>query len=63
MNIDNFNQIPNNINLPIFYEDIIKCWINVHKTSFSEVNNFENIRKQIIWGNKNITFNKKKFTF
>ena len=59
MNIDNFNQISNITNLPIFYEDLVKCWINVHKTSFSEVNNFESIRKQIIWGNKYITFNKK----
>ena len=39
MNIDNFNQISNNTNLPILYEDIVKCWINGHKTSFSEVNN------------------------
>ena len=63
MNIDNFNQISNNTYLPIFYEDIIKCWINVHKISFSEVNNFENVRKQMIWGNKFIIFNKKSLIF
>ena len=63
MNIDNFYQISNNNNLPIFYEDIIKCWINVHKNSFSGVSNFENIRKQLIWGNKHITFNKKSLIF
>ena len=63
MNIDNFNQISNYSHLPIFYEDILKCWINVHKTSFSEVNNFEHIRKQIIWGNKFITFNKTSLIF
>ena len=58
MNVDNFNQISSNTYLPMFYSDIIKCWINAHKTSFSEVINFEDIRKQIIWGNKYITFNK-----
>ena len=63
MNIDNLNQISKYSHLPIFYEDILKCWINVHKTSFSEVYNFENIRKQIIWGNKFITFNKKSSIF
>ena len=47
----------------LFNDHWIRTWTCVHKTSFSEVNNFENIRKQIIWGNKYITFDKKSLFF
>ena len=47
----------------MFYTDIIKCWINAHKTSFSQVINFKDIRKQKNWVNQYISFNKKSLIF
>ena len=57
MNIDNLKKLPNLNTLSPFYEDLIQCWIEVsHKNS---IETFEYIRKQVIWGNKNLTINNK----
>ena len=59
MNIDNLKKLPKSNTLSPFYEDLIKCWILVSQENCLKTDNFENIRKQIIWGNKNITINNK----
>ena len=42
-----------------FYLEIIKRWILFHETNNTELKNFVEIRKQVIWGNKFIKFQNK----
>ena len=59
MNIDNLKKIPNSNKLSPFYKDLIKCWIQVSQENSVKTDTFENIRKQVIWGNKNLTIKNK----
>ena len=45
--------------IPEFYLEIIKSWILFHETNNTELKNFVEIRKQVIWGNKFIKFQNK----
>ena len=63
MNIDNIKKLPNLNALSPFYEDLVQCWIEVSQESGSKLETFESIRKQVIWGNKNLTINNKCLVF
>ena len=50
--LHNFKQIPK------FYQEVILCW-HEYNRNIKEINNFREIRKEILWGNKHIKFKNK----
>ena len=56
MNIDvkKHKQFLNNI--PEFYKNVLTSWIKTGGGQLSSPLTFSNIRKQILWGNRFITF-------
>ena len=60
MNIDvkKHKQFLNNI--PEFYKNVLTSWIKTGGGQLSSPLTFSNVRKQILWGNRFITFEKKK---
>ena len=58
MNLDNFKNIKiyNKSVIPDFYKDIIDTWICVNQHHFTQQNSFENIRRAVIWGNRDIKY-------
>ena len=58
MNIDvkKHQQFLNNI--PEFYKKVLTSWIKTGGGQLSSPLTFSNIRKQILWGNRFITFEK-----
>ena len=63
MNIDvkKHKQFLNNI--PEFYKNVLTRWIKTGDGQLSSPLTFSNVRKQILWGNRFITFYKKIFIF
>ena len=65
MNIDvkthKHKQFLNNI--PEFYKNVLTSWIKTGGGQLSSPLTFSNVRKQILWGNRFITFEKKKNIF
>jgi hypothetical protein len=59
MNIDvkKHKQFLNNI--PEFYKNVLTSWIKTGGGQLSSPLTFSNVRKQILWGNRFITFEKK----
>lgn len=49
--------------IPSFYTDIVSIWSEVNNKHKQFPNNFYNIRKEIIWGNKHILLNGKNLIF
>ena len=58
-NIENFNKI----DIPDFYRDIVELWLHVNINKTSNIKSYDQIRKQIIWCNKNIKLNNKCLLF
>ena len=58
MNLDSLKNIKsyNKSYIPEFYKDIIDTWIHVNQHNFTQHNSFENIRKAVIWGNRDIKY-------
>ena len=64
MYIDNVKHLPLYESLPEFYKELIRVWVQINKNKITNNHdNFETVRKQIIWGNKNIKFNGKTLIF
>ena len=63
MNIDvkKHKQFLNNI--PEFYKNVLTSWIKTGGGQLSSPLTFSNVRKQILWGNRFITFEKKIYIF
>ena len=63
MNIDvkKHKQFLNNI--PEFYKNVLTSWIKTGGGQLSSPLTFSNVRKQILWGNRFITFEKKYLFF
>ena len=63
MNIDvkKHEQFLNNI--PEFYKNVLTSWIKTGGGQLSSPLTFSNVRKQILWGNRFITFEKKYLFF
>jgi hypothetical protein len=57
MNIDNGKLIENFNDIPVFYKEIINCWVEFGGAQTKTPTNFREIRNQNIWGNKYIKFN------
>lgn len=65
MNFNNLKELINVSNaktVPIFYQQIINSWLKI-KTQNKAPANFAEIRKEVIWGNKNITFKNRPIIF
>ena len=57
MNVNNTKLLDKQIwnRTPTFYEEMIKTWINVNNCEnnhHDQINNYLEIRKQVIWGNR-----------
>ena len=64
MYIDNVKHLPFYESLPEFYKELIRVWVQINKNKMTtNHDNFETVRKQIIWGNKNLQFNSKTLIF
>ena len=65
MNLDKLKHIEN-INtffIPDFYTDIIQTWLEIKNVNIQPITTFERIRKQVIWGNKEIKYSNKCLVF
>ena len=49
-------------NIPEFYKNVLTSWIKTGGQLNSPLT-FSNVRKQILWGNRFITFEEKKIIF
>ena len=58
-NIESFNKL----NIPAFYRDIVELWLQVNINKTGNIKSYNQIRKQIIWYNKNIKLNNKCLLF
>ena len=58
MNLDSLKSIKiyNTIHIPDFYKHIINTWICINQHNTTPQNSFENIRKAVIWGNRDIKY-------
>ena len=65
MNLGHIKNIKhfNSISMPGFYTDIIETWLEIKQGEKAKIETFEQIRKQIIWGNKEIMFSNKCLFF
>ena len=65
MNINNVKDLDNVTfkNMPEFYQNLVKNWINIKGGQSKTPTKFYDIRKQVIWGNNLIRFNKKCLFF
>ena len=59
LGIQNLKHLPTIQEIPQFYLEILKCWLQIGGGETNTPINFRNIRNEIIWGNKNIKFNNK----
>ena len=57
----NFGDVKNlkEIKLPVFYKNIIESWVIAGGGCMDEPKSFADIRKQILWGNQFIKWNRK----
>ena len=62
MNNDDTKFIPNVEEIPLFYRLLLEAWFTIRgfKSKFSDTHE---IKQEIIWGNKNITYNGKALFF
>ena len=67
MNLQNVNNIEKEVwqNIPKFYQEIVKTWVEINKDMFNDrkPETYIEIRKQVIWGNKLIQFQKKSLFY
>ena len=59
MNIDDIKNVPNVEHIPEFYRDVIISWVKSGGGQTKTPKRFQDIRKQVIWGNKFIKFGTK----
>jgi hypothetical protein len=50
-------------NIPEFYKNVLTSWIKTGGGQLSSPLTFSNVRKQILWGNRFITFENKYLFF
>ena len=50
-------------NIPEFYKNVLTSWMKTVGGQLSSPLTFSNVRKQILWGNRFITFEKKYIYF
>ena len=48
-------------NIPEFYKNVLTSWIKTGGGQLSSPLTFSNVRKQILWGNRFITFEKTNY--
>jgi hypothetical protein len=58
-----FLRILNSDNIPEFHKNVLTSWIKTGGGQLSSPLTFSNVRKQILWGNRFITFEKKYLFF
>ena len=63
MNLQETKQIPNFKTILKFYQDVLRSWIISGGGQSCKPDGFINIRKQFLWGNKLITYNRKPLFF
>ena len=63
MNIDDIKNVPNVEHIPEFYRDVIISWVKSGGGQTKTPKRFQDIRKQVIWGNKFIKFGTKCLLF
>ena len=56
MNLGSLKNIKNldNLFIPYFYKDLIETWLHAKKGEPQKIKTYEEIRKQVIWGNEDI---------
>ena len=59
LGIQNLKYLHNIQEIPHFYQEILKCWLQIGGGETKTPNDFRKIRSEIIWGNKNIKFKNK----
>ena len=64
-NLDHLKNVENSkkLNIPEFYKEIIEIRLQVNVNNLSSPKQYDQIRKQIIWCNKNIKFKDKCLIF
>ena len=63
MNLDSTKSLNNLKKIPEFKREAVKCWNLSGGGQTKSLVTFIDIRKQIIWGNKHITFENKPIVF
>jgi hypothetical protein len=64
MNLKSVSSLPKDYyTLPDFYKELIKKWILFKNINKKQPKHFFDIRKEIIWGNEHILWNKKSLYF
>jgi hypothetical protein len=63
MNLDSTKSLKYLNKIPEFYREVVKCWNLSGGGQTKSPVTFIDIRKQIIWGNKHITFENKPIVF
>ena len=63
MNLDSTKSLNYLKKIPEFYGEVVKCWNLSGGGQTKSPVTFIDIRKQIIWGNKHITFENKPIVF
>ena len=59
LGIRNLKYLPHIQEIPQFYQEILKYWLQIRGGETNTPINLRNIRSEIIWGNNNIKFNNK----
>ena len=59
MNIENINNLNEIEKLPDFYRDLLKFWLKINKVKTKDCTHSNDIKKQIIFGNKSIIWKNK----
>ena len=66
MNLDKLKHIETSrsFSIPEFYTDIIETWLEIKNANKSpQIQTFDQIRKQILWGNQEIKYLRKSLFF
>ena len=63
MNFNDIKNIPGIEKIPVFYYEIIKSWLKIGGGKKKNPENYREIRKQILWGNRFIKHNNKCLIF
>ena len=63
MNIENINNLTEIEKLPDFYIDLLKFWLKINKAKTKDCTHSNDIKRQIIFGNKSIKFKNKSLIY
>jgi hypothetical protein len=63
MQVDKIEPLPHIGALPLFYRDVMKSWIRCGGGHVKQPTTYYDIRQQVLWGNKHITFKGKSLVF